>query len=55
MESIGEYAALVSQATALNQTEFEEKAQQEQAKVEEQGENFLKKQSKKQYLKKFKM
>lgn len=39
MESIGEYAALVSQATALNQTEFEEKAQQEQAKVEEQQSN----------------
>tara|TARA_R110002153_G_C13247579_1_gene491324 strand:+ start:29 stop:1231 length:1203 start_codon:yes stop_codon:yes gene_type:complete len=39
MESIGEYAALVSQATALNQTEFEEKAQEEQANVEKQQSN----------------
>ena len=34
MENIGEYAALVAQSTAINQNEFEEKAQEEQAEVE---------------------
>ena len=36
MENIGEYAALVAQSTAINQNEFEEKAQEEQAEVEKQ-------------------
>ena len=36
MENIGEYAALVAQSTAINENEFEEKAQEEQAEVEKQ-------------------